>query len=254
MPSRCSPRKARSSSAMRRCARCTSPSCPRRIRHASWCRARWRPVIPPVRSRLPPRGRLRPTPSAELNLNALHAATEPDPDSERLLMCHAIEDTAAPLPRGDARGAERRLPEPGALDAELFAEGRGDRAAARRRRARGEESAECDDHPSRAAQAEGRIDQGTDRRAGAGRRPVATARPGEAREHHRGGDQAPRRSRRRVPQVRAARGIEAPAGAVVDRHPRRRADDHAGSAAAAGHAAGRVSGATCRPSTPIRAC
>ena len=32
--------------------------------------------------------------SAELNLNALHAATEPDPDTERLLMCHAIEDTA----------------------------------------------------------------------------------------------------------------------------------------------------------------
>ena len=32
--------------------------------------------------------------SAELNLNALHAATEPDPDSERLLMCHAIDDTA----------------------------------------------------------------------------------------------------------------------------------------------------------------
>ena len=32
--------------------------------------------------------------SAELNLNTLHAATEPDPDSERLLMCHAIEDTA----------------------------------------------------------------------------------------------------------------------------------------------------------------
>jgi signal transduction histidine kinase len=32
--------------------------------------------------------------SAELNLAALHAATEPDPDTERLLMCHAIEDTA----------------------------------------------------------------------------------------------------------------------------------------------------------------
>ncbi len=33
--------------------------------------------------------------SAELNLNPpLRAATEPDPDTERLLMCHAIEDTA----------------------------------------------------------------------------------------------------------------------------------------------------------------
>ena len=32
--------------------------------------------------------------SAELNPAALHAATEPDPEAERLLMCHAIEDTA----------------------------------------------------------------------------------------------------------------------------------------------------------------
>ena len=88
---------------------------------------------------------------------ALGAQGDGDPEpAERLLMCHAIEDTGRALPRGDAGGAQPRVPEPRPLDPELLAQACRTRAADGRRGARGEESAERDDDPPRAAQAEAR--------------------------------------------------------------------------------------------------
>ena len=60
----------------------------------------------------------------------------------------------SPFPRRDARGAQPRVSRAGAVDAALLAQARVAQPSAGGRRARGEESAERDDDPPRAAQAE----------------------------------------------------------------------------------------------------
>ena len=118
--------------------------------------------------------------------------------------------------------AQPRVPEPGAVDHALLAQARRARPAVGRRRARGEESAERDDDSPRAAAAAVRRARAGARRArGRGAAAVAAAEPPPstraealaARRRDRQRDPAARRSRAGVPEVHAARGPEAAAGA-----------------------------------------
>ena len=96
-----------------------------------------------------------------------------DDETEQWLMAHALLARRPALHGRDAGGPRPRLHRPGAVDAALLAEGGRARPAARRRRARGEEPAQRDDHPSRAPQAEARRRRRARGRRRGRRRPAA---------------------------------------------------------------------------------
>ncbi len=104
----------------------------------SWSSGRWRAASRRGRSRLPRRLRSERIPA------------------ERLLMMPRDRGHGRPFSWRDARGAQHRVSESGALDAELLAQARGARPPDGRRGARGEEPAQRDDDSPRAAEAEAR--------------------------------------------------------------------------------------------------
>ena len=146
------------------------------------------------------------------------------------------------------------LPHPGPHDAQLFAQARRARPPDGRRRARGEESAQRDDHPPRAAQAEARSDARADHRPRRALRGLADARPDQARQRHRRRDQAARPGRRGIPEVRPARRAEAAARAPLVARQRSDVDDRPRSRAAGDRRSRRSARRACRRSTPTPGC
>ena len=148
--------------------------------------------------------------------------------------------------RRHADRAQRRVSERGAVDGPLLAQAGGARPAVGRRRARGEEPAERDDDPSRAAAAAGGAGQATRRgpcrrargEAVALRAADGSRRGDPARRRHRARDPPARRSRAGVPEVRAARGSEAAAAVAAVAARRDRADRAARGRARPGPAVG----------------
>ena len=137
---------------------------------------------------------------------------------ELLLMTHPIDDGQGKFVGAMLVARNLGLHEPGALDAQLLAQARRARPADGRRRARGEEPAQRDDDPSRAAEEQswrGRSRAGCRRRRAPA---IAASRPSRRRDLGKHvdiiaqRDPAARPGPQRLPEVRAPRRAEAAAG------------------------------------------
>ena len=134
-------------------------TCPERTRSVSSSSARWRRASRPGPLSIAlPRGGRPARPTRSRSGTAASVAGRRRNRSRHRAAAGLPRDRGhePPVPRRDAGRAQRRLPEPGALDAELLAQAGGARPADGRRRARGEEPAQRDDDSPRAAEAEAR--------------------------------------------------------------------------------------------------